>query len=471
MGPATGWTATVGEGRRGRLLRRLGGSGAIRLRITAAAVAVVGVALTVAALATVTLLERSMGEHVRDTAFSRAEDIAGDLVRVARSDRIATYQELDEFVQVVGEGGQVLVASANVAGLPPLVRLPAGGSGVVPAVPFEDGPFLAVAVRATVEGRAATVIVGHSYEPVAEARQAATRALALLGPLLVVVVGAVGWRLVDRALAPVEAIRREVDAISGSELHRRVPVPPGDDELSRLARTMNRMLERLEAGRARERRFVSDASHELRSPVASIRQHAEVALAHPDRTTVPELAGVVLEEDLRLQRLVEDLLLLARMDEGTLEAAAVPVDLDDLVFGEAARLRSSTGLRIRTTEVSAGRVLGDPARLERLVRNLAENAARHARTTVAISLREEDGEVVMAVDDDGEGIPPTDRVRVFDRFVRLGDARDRDSGGSGLGLAIVREVAAHHRGTVAALDSPLGGARLEVRLPRLADPT
>ncbi|HXF73295.1 MAG TPA: ATP-binding protein [Actinomycetota bacterium] len=455
----------MAEERRRPLLRRLRSPGAIRLRTTAAAVLVVGVALALAAVATVTLLERSMAEHVRDTAFSRAEDIAGDLARVARSDRIATHHELDEFVQAVGEGGEILAASANVAGLPPLVRLRGGASGILPSVPFEDGPFLVVAVPASVRGRPATVVVGHSYETVSEARRAVTGALGLLMPLLVLVVGAVTWRVVGRALAPVEAIREEVDAISGSELHRRVPVPPGDDELSRLARTMNRMLERLQAARARERRFVSDASHELRSPVASIRQHAEVALAHPEATDVADLAGVVLEEDLRLQRMVEDLLLLARIDEGTLKVASEPVDLDDLVLEEASRLRSSTGLRIQTRGVSAGRVLGDRDRLERLLRNLTENAVRHARTTVALSLREEDDAVVMDVDDDGEGIPEVDRERVFERFVRLQEARDRDSGGSGLGLAIVREIAALHGGRVSVEDGPLGGARFEVRLP------
>jgi signal transduction histidine kinase len=155
----------------------------------------------------------------------------------------------------------------------------------------------------------------------------------------------------------VEAIRAEVDAISGDALHRRVPDPPAGDEIGRLARTMNRMLGRLEQAQARQRRLVADASHELRSPVATIRQHAEVALAHPDRTTT-ELAGTVLAEDLRLQRLAEDLLLLTRADEHTLALRRRPVDLDDLVFDEARRVRGATGLRVDTTAVSAGRVEG-----------------------------------------------------------------------------------------------------------------
>ncbi|MDF2742203.1 MAG: histidine kinase, partial [Actinomycetia bacterium] len=218
------------------------------------------------------------------------------------------------------------------------------------------------------------------------------------------------------------------------------------------------------------RRLVSDASHELRSPVAAIRQHAEVALAHPGRTTTTELAGTVLAEDLRLQRLAEDLLLLTRADEHSLVLRRRPVDLDDLVLEEARRLRDATGLRIDTSGVSAGRVDGDPAGLRRLLRNLGDNAARHAGGQLALSVAERDGVVLLGVDDDGPGIPEADRGRVFERFVRLDDARARDDGGSGLGLAIVAELVAAHGGTVVAAAGPLGGARVEVTLPRLADP-
>jgi signal transduction histidine kinase len=230
------------------------------------------------------------------------------------------------------------------------------------------------------------------------------------------------------------------------------------------------MLSRLDQAQARQRRLVADASHELRSPVATIRQHAEVALAHPGRTATAELAATVLAEDLRLQRLAEDLLLLTRADEHTLAPRRRPVDLDDLVFDEARRLRGASGLRVDTTTVSAGRVDGDAAGLRRMLRNLGDNAARHAGGQLAFSLGERDGMVRLAVDDDGPGIPEADRERVFERFVRLDSARARDDGGSGLGLAIVAELVAAHGGTVAITTSPLGGARVAVALPRLADP-
>jgi signal transduction histidine kinase len=229
---------------------------------------------------------------------------------------------------------------------------------------------------------------------------------------------------------------------------------------------MNRMLERLERGQERQRRFVSDASHELRSPVASIRQHAELALAHPANVSTGDLARTVLDEDLRVQRLVEDLLLLARMDERTAEARPQEVDLDDVVFQEVERVRQVDGTTIDASGVSAGRVLGDGRRLTRLVGNLLENAARHARSAIGVALVEDGDQVVLQVDDDGPGVPPEHRQRVFERFVRLDEARDRDAGGAGLGLAIVAEVAALHGGEARALDSPLGGARFEVRLPR-----
>jgi signal transduction histidine kinase len=314
------------------------------------------------------------------------------------------------------------------------------------------------------------VVVARSTETVTEATAAVGGLLGVGLPLLLAVVAVTTWFVAGRALAPVEAIRAEVDAISATALHRRVPDPTADDEIGRLSMTMNRMLERLERAQARQRRLVSDASHELRSPVAAIRQHAEVALAHPDRTTTTELATTVLAEDLRLQRLAEDLLLLTRADEHTLALRRRPVDLDDLVFDEARLLRGVSDLRVDTAQVSAGRVEGDAAGLRRVLRNLGDNATRHANRRVAFSVAERDSVVLLEVDDDGPGVPEADRERVFERFVRLDDARARDDGGSGLGLAIVAELVAAHGGTVTLASSPIGGTRVEVSLPRLTDP-
>ncbi len=436
----------------------------IRVRTTGAAVVVVGATLILASIAMVVLLGRSLRANVRTTALIRAEAIADDLAVDETSATIATVAPDEEFVQVLGPGGEMVAASANMSDQPPIALEP-GEERTIGSVPFEDGPFLAVARSVSGPRGPLTVIVGHSLEPVTEARSAVAGLLLVGVPLLLLVVGAVTWHMVGRALAPVEAIRSEVEAISSRELHRRVPDPPGQDEISRLASTMNRMLTRLEEARLRERRFVSDASHELRSPVAAIRQHAEVALGHPDHTSLEELAEIVLEEDTRLQRIVEDLLLLTRIDEGTLELRAESVDLDDIMLAEAARLRTSTRLRIDPSGVSAGRVTGDRVRLERLIRNLTDNAARHAASEIRLGLSEDDGRVVIEVSDDGPGVPPSMRETVFERFTRLDDARDRQHGGAGLGLAIVAEIAAAHGGSASVNDAPSGGARFVVTLP------
>jgi signal transduction histidine kinase len=458
------------ERRRG--LARLG---TVRVRTTVAAVVVAGLAMAVGGLALVAVLRGTLTRELRTTARLRGQDVAELLAADPAGRGPLAVNEADELlIQVLDERGRVVLASANAQGMAPVARLRPGQSAefeIPEAAPVEaDGGFLAVATGADTPLGPRTVLVSRSTEAVTEATAAVGGLLAVGLPLLLAVVAATTWVVVGRALAPVEAIRAEVDTISAAALHRRVQAPPADDEIGRLARTMNRMLGRLEQAQARQRRLVSDASHELRSPVAAIRQHAEVALAHPDRTTTAELAATVLAEDLRLQRLAEDLLLLTRADEHTLAVARRPVDLDDLVFDEARRLRASTGLRVDTTAVSAGRVDGDAAGLRRVLRNLGDNAARHAAGRLAFSLAETDGLVLLGVDDDGPGIPEADRRRVLERFVRLDDARARDDGGSGLGLAIVAELATAHGGTVAVAPSALGGARVEVTLPRLADP-
>jgi signal transduction histidine kinase len=498
--PPAGWARL--RARLGLIRVRLG---TVRVRITVAAVVVAGVAMAVGALVLVAVLRDTLTREVRAAARLRGQDVASVLASGASETGSLAVDDPEELlIQVLDASGRVVAASPGADGRPPLARLrpgesaelelpaapgqggsaeggsaeggtPAGGGsgaaeGPAGVAGAEEGEFLAVATGAeTPQGRR-TVVVVRSTETVTEATAAVSGLLAVGLPLLLAVVGVTTWVLVGRALAPVEGIRAEVDAISAAALHRRVPDPPADDEIGRLARTMNRMLGRLDQAQARQRRLVADASHELRSPVATIRQHAEVALAHPDRTSTTELAATVLAEDLRLQRLAEDLLLLTRADEHTLALRRRPVDLDDLVFDEARRLRDATGLTVDTTAVSAGRVDGDPAGLRRVLRNLGDNAARHAGGRLAFSVAERDGMVLLAVDDDGSGIPEADRERVFERFVRLDDARARDDGGSGLGLAIVAELVAAHGGTVAVATSPLGGARVAVTLPRLADP-
>jgi signal transduction histidine kinase len=439
----------------------------VRVRTTALAVVVVGGALIVAGVAMVVLLRDRLTAKVEVATLRRAQSMAEQITEDGSVGVIPNPDE-DHFIQVLNSQYHVVEQTSNVIKTEPIVKLEAGRSqridDISPYVKAEDGPFLAVAVAAVTKDEEVIVVHGRSLEDRVEETIRGVSALLLAGiPLILLVVGSVSVRVVGRALAPVEAMRAEVEKISSRDLHRRVPQPPSEDEISRLAATMNGMLARLQRSQARQRRFVSDASHELRSPVATIRQHAEVALTHPETSRLEELAEVVLQENARLQSLVEDLLLLSHADEGTLELRPERVDVDDLVFEEARRLRNTTELRVRTSSVSAGRVSGDRDQLNRLIRNLSDNAARHAQDVVEFTLRDGNGSVVFAVDDDGAGVPPSERGRVFERFVRLEEARGRDSGGAGLGLAIVAEIAAAHKARVAVADSPLGGARFEVR--------
>ena len=284
-----------------------------------------------------------------------------------------------------------------------------------------------------------------------------------------VIVAVTTWLIVGRALRPVESIRREVEAITTAGLDRRVPEPATGDEIGRLARTMNRMLRRLESATERQRIFIADASHELRSPLTGIRTQLEVDLAHPEQADWQRTDRDVLDETIRMQRLVDDLLLLARADDDRFVAQHRRVDLDDIVLAEAHRLPTRTHHQLDIAAVAAGRIDGDPDQLAQLVRNLLDNAARYATNRITIAVTESIGRVVLIVADDGPGIPDADRARVFERFTRLDAARDRDHGGTGLGLAIADEIAKAHHATIT-IDNNHPGARFTVTFPVTHDP-
>jgi signal transduction histidine kinase len=311
-----------------------------------------------------------------------------------------------------------------------------------------DGPLRAFAIS--------------PLEDVLRSTQMLQRVLVVGVPVLVALLTLAAWWLVGRALRPVRIMTLSAAGIADATAADRLAVPPARDELSELAHTLNRMLDRLAEAARRQREFVSDASHELRSPIAATRAQLEVALAHPIRSDPSAVLRGVLAETTRLEVLVADLLALARLEE----KHALPheeLDLDDLVFEDAARTRA---VAVDTHGVTAVKVRGERKSLGHLVRNLLDNAARHAASRVAVSTYlDDDGAAVLLVDDDGPGIPEADRVRVFERFTRLSSSRSRDDGGAGLGLALVRRVAEQHGGIVGVQRSPHGGARFEVRLP------
>lgn len=426
----------------------------LRGRVTAGALIIVAVVLGVGAVATVTLLERTLTESVRvslDQDLSSLSDHSDGRGGPPRVD------DVDDDVLVRYDGPRDEVNDEDAAQLPRVSE-----DDEAQRVVVDGEPFLA-ASEETDEG---TITVARSLAHVQDSVTTATVLLIVAVPLVLLLVGVVVWVVASRALAPVERMRRQVDEIDATDLDRRVDAG-GDDELGALAETMNRMLARIEQGQITQRRFVSDASHELRSPLATIRQHAEVARDHPDSMSVQALSEVVLDEGARMQDLVEGLLLLARLDERRTQPHA-PTDVDDLAFAEVRRLRG-LGVAVDGRGIGPGRVDGTEALLARALRNLVDNAVRHAHTQVIVRVWTATGWVHLQVEDDGEGIPAADREHVFDRFARLDEARARDAGGSGLGLAIAREIVLAHGGTIRVDDGATGGALFTISLPAVAD--
>lgn len=437
----------------------------VRGRITLAAASVVAVALVLGAVGFHAILRASLLGGVRAAAEQDASVLASQ-VEERGAGALGDLGELDDerLVQLVDGSGAVVTASEDAPGSAVAAR---DGDGDGTTVRVDDETYVIVVEEADDDTDAdLLVIVGRSTESAEETLATVAQLLAISVPLLVALVALTTWLVVGRALAPVERMRRQADAVTATSLAERLDEPPTRDEIGRLARTLNGMLDRLQSAQATQRRFISDASHELKSPLATLRQYAEVARTHPERVSEQELGEVVLEEGARLERLVQGMLVLARADEGALRPEPVEVDLDDLLLEEARRVRGA-GLAVDTSGVRASRVRGDAALLAQLVRNLVDNAARHARTGIALAVSPDGsgGRVTLTIDDDGDGIPLADRDRVFDRFVRLDDARARDTGGSGLGLAIAREIARAHGGAVRVEDAPTGGARLRVELP------
>lgn len=446
---------------------------------------VTAIAMAVAAVALVVSLRSSLIDEVDRSIDSRAIDVLEQTDTF--NDVIALGVGADErtFAVVLDSVGDVFASTDDSVGADELLdkigtfdtpydlSLPLAytdGSNNLRAVAMHlDYEPLTDATNARETGAEDyVVLVATSLDGVDQTVRRITIGAAIAAPLLVILVGLLTWLMAGRALRPVETMRREVDEISSTDLDRRVEHPPADDEIGRLAGTMNSMLRRLEQSQKVQTQFVSDASHELRSPLASMAARLDVAERHgtdDPNQLVRELQG---DTD-RMRRLVDDLLLLARSDaksaEVTPEASRGLVDLDDIVLAAAATIVNPRNINLDTSAVSAGLVNGNADQLTRVVVNLADNAVRHATSRVAITLSEQNDSVQLTVDDDGAGIPADQRDSIFDRFVRLDEARSRDAGGSGLGLAITAEIVQAHGGTVHVAESSLGGARFTIKLP------
>ncbi|MFE9012516.1 sensor histidine kinase [Streptomyces cyaneofuscatus] len=481
----------------------------VRARAAIGATLVVAVALVAAGLAVLSVLRTNLIDQADLQAEVAAREVAGQLALDTAYADLDLDDEEDHPVQVTDEEGRVVFVSKGLRAISGTAStgvspVPSASAGATPSPgddddgDDDDGGDSARPARgevssddpdfsdgtATVDGKqadyrfaaveattpAGLTLTVHAGAPLAAEQEAVNtvRGAMLTGlPLLLAVVAGVTWLVTRRALRPVEGIRREMAAITASEdLARRVPEPDSRDEIAALARTTNETLTVLEASVERQRRFVADASHELRSPIASLRTQLEVAEAHPELLDLP---GAV-ADTVRLQVLAADLLLLARLDAGEKPGAA-RLEVGALVREEVSQ---RTGDRIPVTvEVEAAEgasyeVNGSRGQLARVVGNLLDNAQRHAESRVAVRVAADGAGVRVEVRDDGAGVPEDERERIFERFVRLDDARSRDDGGAGLGLAIARDVATRHGGTLTVHRAPEGGAAFRLWLPYAA---
>jgi signal transduction histidine kinase len=448
----------------------------LRARLLTIGVAGVATALALGSIALYTVLTLVTYRTLDQAGVATAREVAELVVRDRLPDPIPVTGS--QVVQVVDARDRVVSASVNADRLTSLLvprELPVAASGERVEVPGarvgSSTPLRVIAVSTGAGADRRYVVVAQEFDDIAHSQRVLRTTLLVTYPLLLAVLALLAWRVVGAALRPVEALRRSAELISGTEQDTRLPVPVSGDEIHRLAETLNSMLDRLAVSRARQRSFVADAAHELRSPLASMQTQLEVS-----RRLGEDLPGV---EDLhaevrRMVALVEDLLVLARLQDDVPRSPAVEaVDLVALVEGVVARAAGGR-VPVRSAPVASGTpppLVADARRdeVERAVRNLVDNAVRHAQSVVDVTVGDDGTRLVIEVCDDGAGILPEDRERVFERFTRLDEGRARDSGGSGLGLAIARELVRRSGGEVQLGTSAAGGLAARVLLPRRRD--
>ena len=436
---------------------------------------ITGIAVFLAGAWLTGAVERSLVNSIRDADHAQLVELEKSIESGRPPAQLDLARIGERYIQIVIQG-RVVAASPSLVGAPPLYELSikagvldvddgsrAADAGVPP------GPLAVTQERVDMASGDVRLVAASPLGGVQRSVDAVREGLLIAFPILVGLVALLAWVIAGRALRPVEAIRTEVESISGTTLDRRVPVPPSGDEVARLAQTMNAMLDRLEEASLRQQRFVADASHELRSPVTAIRTELEVAMltAAPDEW--PVVAERLLAEEARLEAVITDLLLLATLDEGAPMPDPTLVDLAEEVREEARRHELDRGdVTIEVDAPTPALVDGNRLQLRRALTNLLDNAGRHARTSIRVSVHARDGRARVLVDDDGPGIPEAERERVFERFVRLDEHRARTpekGGGAGLGLSLVRRIAERHDGTARIDTAPLGGARVVLDLP------
>ncbi|SDZ30785.1 Signal transduction histidine kinase [Asanoa ishikariensis] len=447
----------------GRVWRRL----SLRGRLMVVGVSGLVAGLLVGGVLLVTVLGSTLHRGAEDAATKTASALAELIAADSLPDPLPVSGD-DVRAQVIDDEGRVVAASLGADRLVPFLypgERPVRGGDEPHSVYIDGerigvtGPVQVVAVEAGTPDAPRTVLVAKSLGDLVRAVDLLKHSLLIAYPLLVALLAAIAWRVIGATLRPVETLRAGAQAITDGARADRLPLPASRDEIHRLAVTLNGMLARLEGARARQRAFVADAAHELRSPLTNLRTELEVAQRIGEAPDTEDLLADVR----RLGRLVDDLLLLARSDDlaGRPDPVTGPVDVGSLLAAIAARYPARVTLR---PVAGAPWTVGDEAALDRVVANLVDNAVRHARERVELAAALAGDQVEITVTDDGPGIPEADRERVFDRFTRLDDARARDAGGAGLGLSIVRELVARHGGTVT-LGDAAPGLVATVRLP------
>ena len=427
----------------------------VRTRMVVSACVIVALTLALGGTLLVYGQRSSLLDGLTTNAELRADDIAAILAKGTLPSELTVPREDEGFIQILDQSGDVVASSNNIEGESALfaVLIPADGFArfTVKSAPVGDNSFRVVARRVNSLDGTFTIYVGHSLESVNDSGRSLT-ALLLVGlPLLVLVMGFITWLTTNRALKPIETMRRDVESMTAGKLDERVTVPAPNDEVRRLALTMNDLIDRIEQAQRFQNQFVENASHELRSPLASLRVQLEVWRANTSEAESGLAREHLLSETIRLQLLVDDLLDASQISQNRSVLMGV-IDLDDVIFDVVQRIRVTTRHSINLGNVSAGQIRANLSQMERLVTNLVDNAVRHCVSVVSLGLAETDSHVVLTVADDGPGIPLADRRRIFDRFERIDDGRGRSEGGFGLGLSIVASIARSHDATVEVAD-------------------
>ncbi|MFG1695413.1 sensor histidine kinase [Nonomuraea sp. NPDC049309] len=449
----------------------------LRGRFTLIATAIAALVLIPVAIAgivvTKTLVAEGVFNDTRDTAERIAFELRGGVLPLGAA--IPVPNPTVDLVQVVSSDGLLLGASDGARTLPPLTDIrPTAADRVVNTTNCLPTECIHVsAVRVSVSPDSPIVYAGRSSPDVLQTRTLEV-VVAIEVTMLIVLAAWSTWLVTGRALRPVALMRAELDRVHAGDLSRRVTQPSGDDEVAQLARSINGTLARLERSAEQQRQFASDASHELRTPIAGLRAQLESAQLYPDDTDLEALVESALRDTDRLEAIISDLLLLARIGS-RVDIVRERLDLSLLVRQELATRTDKIPVAVDLAD--GAYVEGVRLQLSRVLTNLLDNAQRHAETTILVTVREERGRtqgrdnggehhavVVLAVENDGIEIAPHDRERIFERFTRLDAARSRDAGGTGLGLAIARDVAIAHGGTIRVEDRT-GGARFVLRLP------